>query len=691
MKKSLWIVLALLLAVSLTACAEETFFAEESFEGTAVGEEAFFLEESFFAEDTEEEFLEILPDAETPEEQTIPAPEVEERALSEGELSSRDEHQYGLYNQPDLDWIGTEGIWVPANGFERFGHYDEDQWEEITIVNGYDRMPGGQQWYATGGTVTWQSGAESLKNFIRVKDRFGDGTYYLEFDPACTATGTATYKLTLQTDQNTTYETTFSVKANGVPATASVELAKSTIYVQPGERVCLNDLGIVNAFGGMHYYWAAQTQGGESNYPSTRGDDFWYEFKLLRMPALIQLTTEPATDHWQDQMNYWFYATEEGTYLACVDAHYGQFTEYLGKSLSFKIVVGNGGPATDSTLTLNKENAEVAIGKTLALKTTLTPKNKRAKYVWQSENPEIATVSPKGVVKGVAKGSTIIHVTETESEAEASCKVSVIQPVTEVALFCEGEPAQKLEAIGGREPVYLTATVNPDASHQDVTWKSSSAKVASVSDAGVVTLNAVPSKKTVTITATATDGSKKKAVSKITVLPIPVDSVSVSNAPASLFVKETASLSAAIVPSDAANHGVSWKSSDTKVLSVSGKGVITAKKAGRATITVTSKANKEATYQVEVEVKNRPAESVVLNMTELPLKAGKSATLKATVGPENATIKDVIWTSDAPEIATVSASGKVTAKKNVEGTAHITAEAKDGSGMKATCLVTVTK
>ena len=83
-----------------------------------------------------------------------------------------------------------------------------------------------------------------------------------------------------------------------------------------------------------------------------------------------------------------------------------------------------------------------------------------------------------------------------------------------------------------------------------------------------------------------------------------------------------------------------------------------------------------------------PVTGVTLDKTELSLKVGKSETLVATVQPENATNKNVIWSSDNTGVATVgSTDGKVTAV--AEGTATITATTVDGT-KTATCTVTVT-
>lgn len=83
----------------------------------------------------------------------------------------------------------------------------------------------------------------------------------------------------------------------------------------------------------------------------------------------------------------------------------------------------------------------------------------------------------------------------------------------------------------------------------------------------------------------------------------------------------------------------------------------------------------------EVKVMN-----VNLNKTKLALKEGESATLIATVAPEDAANKNVIWSCDHPEIAEVDNIGKVMAVKAGEATITVTTE--DGN-KTAICKVTV--
>ena len=95
-----------------------------------------------------------------------------------------------------------------------------------------------------------------------------------------------------------------------------------------------------------------------------------------------------------------------------------------------------------------------------------------------------------------------------------------------------------------------------------------------------------------------------------------------------------------------------------------------------------------ATLTVQTKPASVPVTGVKLNTETLELFTGNTATLTATVEPENATNKNVTWSSDKPDVATVDAAGKVTAVS--EGTATITVTTADGS-KQATCSVTVTR
>ena len=95
----------------------------------------------------------------------------------------------------------------------------------------------------------------------------------------------------------------------------------------------------------------------------------------------------------------------------------------------------------------------------------------------------------------------------------------------------------------------------------------------------------------------------------------------------------------------------------------------------------------EATKTVEIAATKVLVESIILNKTKATVIKGKTLTLTATVEPEDATNKTIKWTSSNTTIATVSETGVITGK--IDGAVIITAASTDGSGIKATCNITV--
>lgn len=166
-----------------------------------------------------------------------------------------------------------------------------------------------------------------------------------------------------------------------------------------------------------------------------------------------------------------------------------------------------------------------------------------------------------------------------------------------------------------------------------------------------------------------------------------VTGVTLNKTSATITVGDTVSLTATVSPGSAANKAVTWASSNTSVATVS-NGVVTAKSAGTAKITVTTKdGNKTATCTVTVKPAVINVTGITLNKTTSTMEIGKTLTLTATVSPSNASNKNVTWKSDNTAVATV-VNGVVTAKS--VGTANITVTTEDGK-KTAVCAVTVYK
>ena len=152
---------------------------------------------------------------------------------------------------------------------------------------------------------------------------------------------------------------------------------------------------------------------------------------------------------------------------------------------------------------------------------------------------------------------------------------------------------------------------------------------------------------------------------------------------------DTITLSAEVLPYDTTySKNVSWSSSNEAVATVSADGTVTAKSAGTAVITATTENGKTASCTITVEKKLIPITEVYIDKSSATLTEGDTATLTATVLPENTTYsKDVSWSSNNSEVAAVDANGTVTAKS--VGTTIITATSENGKS--ASCTITVNK
>lgn len=225
----------------------------------------------------------------------------------------------------------------------------------------------------------------------------------------------------------------------------------------------------------------------------------------------------------------------------------------------------------------------------------------------------------------------------------------------------------------------LSGTIH--ISLDDIVWKSSNPKVATVSSAGKVT---AIGNGTAEITAAYKDYPAISSSCRVTV-KTRVDRITLSKTSANLLKGKSLSLTANVLPSFASNKSVTWTSSNTKVAKVNTKGQVTAVGKGSAVITCKAMdgSGKTATCKISVTI---PVSKITLSKTKATLKKGKSFTLKKTIYPSNADNKAVVWKSSNTKVATVTQAGKVTAK--AKGKAVISCTAKDGSGAKVVCVVT---
>ena len=350
-------------------------------------------------------------------------------------------------------------------------------------------------------------------------------------------------------------------------------------------------------------------------------------------------------------------------------------------------------PVAVTGVTLDKNILALEVGGTAKLTATVTPSNATDKTVsWSASDANVAIVSD-GTVTAVAAGTTTITVTTKDGNKTATCTVTVTAPAPSTVAVTSVSLDKTTLALEVDGTTTLVATVKPtDATDKTVSWSSDNTSVATVDANGKVTAVAAGS---ATITITTTDGGKTATCAVTVTAPTPpatvnVTEVNLNKTTLPLVVGSSETLVPTVTPSNATDKTVSWSSDNTSVATVDANGKVTAVAAGSATITVTTTdGGKTATCTVTVTAPptTMKVNSIALSRASMTIEVNDVVQLTATVKPDDATDKTVTWASDNTTVATVDATGKVTAK--AVGTANITATANDGSGKKATCKVTV--
>lgn len=274
---------------------------------------------------------------------------------------------------------------------------------------------------------------------------------------------------------------------------------------------------------------------------------------------------------------------------------------------------------------------------------------------WTSDQPDVASVSKKGLVTAHKAGTAVITVNaklQTEDgiySGSASCTITIEK--SSISLN-----KSKL-TMYTCETKQLKAKALPAKS---VVWKSSNSKIASVNSNGIIK----PKKAgRITITATANGISAScKVVIKNPSLQLKSSAIA--------YLDNSIALHATAVP----KNSITWKSSNTKIATITQTGKLIPKRTGRTTITASCNGLKKA---CKITVK-KP--SIDLNQNKVTFFAENNYTLKAKAHPNS----QLYYRSSDPKIATVDKHGKIKGLK--KGTVTITASVP---GAKETCKVTV--
>lgn len=363
------------------------------------------------------------------------------------------------------------------------------------------------------------------------------------------------------------------------------------------------------------------------------------------------------------------------------------------KSASCNIYVLN--PVSNLTLLYNgkeiqdtislQRGTELYITAYLNFGESVVPDN--TKLSWISSDPSVVTVSPyttEGqqqlcLISGVNGGNATVTVVSEDGLYIATADFYVTEGVTSITLDNTSVTAQM-----ALQRFQLTATVLPASAGVDtsVTWASLDPSIVTVDQNGLVTFVS-PGETYVSVTSNA--DSSKVAYCKFLITQ-QVEGIDMDYDRVTLNVGDQYRLTAVISPDNATNKNVSWSSSNEAVVAVDSSGLLTAVGSGSATIIVQTE---DGGY---IDMTNvtvlQPVTSIELSETELSVKKGTVLWLNATVNPDTADNKNVVWSSSDTTLATVDQTGKVTAL--AVGTVTISCVSED-NGTVAYCIIEITE
>ncbi|MDE6479810.1 MAG: Ig-like domain-containing protein, partial [Muribaculaceae bacterium] len=335
-----------------------------------------------------------------------------------------------------------------------------------------------------------------------------------------------------------------------------------------------------------------------------------------------------------------------------------------------------------ASITLDRTEWSGHAGEEFTIITTVLPEDATDKKLeWTSSDETVASVDSEGNVKAIGIGMATIRVaSKTTPDVYAECSVTV-KPIAVASITLD-----RTEWSGHvGDEFTISATVFPEnATDKTLEWTSSDETVAIVDSEGNVKAVGIG---TATIRVASKATSDVYAECSVAVEPIAVASITLDRTEWSGHAGEEFTINATVFPEDATDKTLEWTSSDESVATVDSEGNVKAVGIGTATIRVASNANPEIYAECSVTVEPIAVTSITLDRSEWSCHVGEELTINATVLPEDATDKSVIWTSSNNAVATVDFEGNVTAV--ALGEADITITAYDGSGVRATCHVTV--
>ena len=345
---------------------------------------------------------------------------------------------------------------------------------------------------------------------------------------------------------------------------------------------------------------------------------------------------------------------------------------------------------------LKKDEVNIFTGSTYQVE--LIPKNIRyfdyLNYNYSISDTNVATVDEFGTITAVGPGTATLTISLSPGFTKKTMKIHsesiALEKISLMMYKDEKYQAGDSVNLSPGESIGLKAIANDrEDLNTTVTYTSSNPSVATVDEFGNVTAKSdgtatisavrdgIEGKLNVTVKQGGSGSSSGKVIQNISFSP---DAITVKKGSSVQLVVN-------VTPKELASSSFTWTSSDTNIATVNGSGLVKANSNGKTTITAKSSNGLIANCSITVTDEEIKISKISLNSSKATIYVNGTYQLNASISPATATLRNIVWSSSNPNVATVNNG---TVKGVGEGTAIITAANDDGS-VKVTSTITVKK
>lgn len=481
----------------------------------------------------------------------------------------------------------------------------------------------------------------------------------------------------------------FQLTATVLPASAGVDTSVTWASLDPSV-VTVDQNGLVTFVGPGETYVSVTSNADNSKVAyckfhitqQVEGIKMDYDRLTLNVGDQSRLTALITPDNATNKNVKWSSSNEA---VVTVDST-GMLTAVGSGSATIIVQTEDGGYIDMTNVTvlqpvtsINLSETELSVkkGTVLWLSAEVLPDTADNKKVtWSSSDTSLATVDQTGKVTTLAVGTVTISCVSEDNGTVAYCIIEITEPVTGLTLNTYYQ-----EMVTGTKFVIVPTVLPNDAPDKSVTFMSSDPTIATVDENGVVSA-LVGGECQIVVT---TNESGLKATCTIKVKEY-VESIKISGNPKNLNVNNSVNLKVIVGKETASNKAVVWRSSNTSIATVDQSGKVTGVKPGNVVITATAADGGGVSDSVVIRVIN-PVTSISLSKSKITVYVGDTYNLQATITPPNASIKNLVWTSDDESVAKVYSDGDVVGVTPGRTVVHATST--DGNEVVANCTVIV--